>query len=100
MLTRIWGVSFWYFLPMVVAVSVFASLAYFATGRSILGPIVVHYVFNSCSSMLGTAFQGLPRYGNRNVDEIILISMIGVALLTVAVTRGRMGERRPMRCEM
>jgi uncharacterized protein len=87
------GASFWYFLPLIVSAGVFASLAYFATGRSILGPIVVHYVFNTSSTMLGKAFDGLPRYGNRNVDEIILACMIGVALLAIAVTRGRMGDQ-------
>ena len=55
MLTHVWGVSFWYYLPLVVAATVFVSLAYFATGRSILGPIIVHYVFNNCSTMLATA---------------------------------------------
>jgi hypothetical protein len=100
MLAHVWGVSFWYFLPMVVSVSVFASVAYYATGGSILGPVIVHYVFNTCSTMLGRAFQGLPLYGNRNVEKILLISMIGVALLTIAVTRGRMGERRAVRRAM
>jgi uncharacterized protein len=88
------GASFWYFLPEVMAVAVFASLAYFATGRSILGPIVVHYVFNTSSTMLDKAFYHLPRYGNRDVDAIILSCMVGVALLTIAVTRGRLGEAR------
>jgi membrane protease YdiL (CAAX protease family) len=92
MLTPFWG-SFWYFLPLVMAVAVFASLAYYATGGSILGPVIVHYVFNNCSSMLGTAFVGLPRYGNRNVNETILVSMIVVALLIIAVTRGKFGLR-------
>jgi uncharacterized protein len=92
MLTHVWGVSFWYFLPLVVAAAVFVSLAYFATGRSILGPIIVHYVFNTCSSMLATAFLGQPRYRDRDVDEIILICMIGVALLTIAATRGKLGQ--------
>lgn len=93
MLTHFWG-PFWYFLPLVMAAAVFASLAYYATGGSILGPIIVHYVFNCCSSMLAAAFAGLPRYGNRNVDETILITMIVVALLTIAVTRGRLGQSR------
>lgn len=93
MRTHFWG-PFWYFLPLVMAAAVFASLAYFATGGSILGPIVVHYVFNTCSTMLATAFAGLPRYGNRSINETILISMIVVALLTIAATRGRLGQRR------
>ena len=91
MLTHFWG-PFWYFLPLVTTVAVFASLAYYATGGSILGPIIVHYVFNNCSTMLGTAFVGLPRYGNRNVNETILVCMILVALLTIAVTRGKLGQ--------
>jgi uncharacterized protein len=97
-LCRGWtGASFWYFLPLVVAEAVFASLAYFATGRSILGPIAVHYVFNTSPTMLGKAFYGLPRYGNRNVDEIILVCMVAIALLTIAATRGSMGETRKSR---
>jgi hypothetical protein len=92
MLCHVWGVSFWYFLPMVVALAVFSSISYFATGRSILGPIIAHYVFNTCSTMLGVAFQGKPRYGNRSESEMVLLSMIGVALLIIAVTRGRLGE--------
>lgn len=94
MLTHVWGVSFWYYLPLVVALSVFVSLAYFATGRSILGPILVHYVFNTCPTMLDTAFLGQPRYRHRDVNEIILICMIGVALLTIAATRGKLGQGR------
>jgi len=86
------GASFWYFLPQVMALAVFVSLAYFATGRSILGPILVHYAFNTCSTMLDKAFYHLPRYGNRDVDAIILICMVGIALITIAVTRGRLGE--------
>jgi membrane protease YdiL (CAAX protease family) len=93
MLTPYWG-PFWYFLPLIMAVAVFASLAYFATGRSILGPIIVHYVFNNCPTMLDTAFAGLPRYGNRNLNETILVSMIAVALLTIAVTRSKLGQGR------
>ena len=90
---KVWaGLSFWYYLPLVVALAVFASLAYFSTGRSILGPIVLHYVFNTCSAMLGAAFDGQPRYSNRDVNEIILISIVCVALLTIAATRGRLGE--------
>jgi membrane protease YdiL (CAAX protease family) len=91
MLTHLWG-PFWYFLPLVMAVAVFASLAYYATGGSIFGPIIVHYVFNNCSTMLVTAFAGLPRYGNRDVNETILVSMIVVALLTIAATRGKLGQ--------
>jgi uncharacterized protein len=92
---RVWvGLSFWYYLPLVMALAVFASLAYFATGRSILGPIILHYVFNTCSPMLGRAFKGQPLYSNRDANEIILICMVGVALLTTAATRGRMGERQ------
>ena len=75
-----------------MALAVFVSLAYFATGRSILGPILVHYAFNTCSTMLDKAFYHLPRYGNRDVDAIILICMVGIALITIAVTRGRLGE--------
>jgi membrane protease YdiL (CAAX protease family) len=90
MLTHLWG-PFWYFLPMLMAAAVFASLAYWATGGSILGPILVHYVFNTCSTMLNTAFLGQPRYRHRDINETILVSMIGVAMLTIAATRGRFG---------
>jgi membrane protease YdiL (CAAX protease family) len=74
--------------------AIFTSLAYFATGRSILGPIIVHYVFNTCSTMLNTAFLGQPRYRHRDVNEMVLVSAIGVALLTVAATRGKFGQGR------
>lgn len=94
MLTHVWGVSFWYYLPLVVSLSVFTSLAYFATGRSIVGSILVHYVFNTCPTMLDTAFLGQPRYRHRNINETILVCMIGVALLTIAATRGKLGQRR------
>lgn len=93
--SHVWaGVSFWYFLPMITALAVFASLAYFATGRSILGPIIVHYVFNTCSKMIGVAFNGQPLHRDRyrNAEEIIVVCMIGVALLTIAATRGKVGE--------
>ena len=60
----------------------------------ILGPIIVHYVFNTCPTMLDTAFLGQPRYRHRDVNEIILICMIGVALLTIAATRGKLGQGR------
>jgi len=92
MLAHVWSVSFWYFLPMAVAVGIFASLAYFATGRSIVGAVTVHYVFNTCSVMLGTALAGQPLYSNRDVDKVVLLSMIGVAVITIAVTRGRLGS--------
>lgn len=91
MVTHLWG-SFWYFLPLVTAVAVFASLAYYATGGSILGPILVHYVFNNCSPMLGRAWVGLPLYANRSVNGSIMVSMIVVALLIVVATRGRLGQ--------
>jgi membrane protease YdiL (CAAX protease family) len=93
--SNVWaGVSFWLYLPQITALAVFASLAYFATGRSILGPIIVHYVFNTCSTMIGVAFNGQPLYRDRyrNADEIIVGCMIGVALLTIAATRGKVGE--------
>jgi membrane protease YdiL (CAAX protease family) len=92
MLAHVWGVSFWYYLPLVTALAVFTSLAYFATGRSILGPIIVHYVFNTGPTMLDTAFLSQPRYRHRNVDAIILISMVGMGLLILAATRGRIGD--------
>ena len=92
MLAHVWGVSFWYFLPMAVSAAIFASLGYFATGRSILGSVTVHYFFNTCSIMLGTALAGQPLYRNRDVDKIVLISMIGVAVLTIAITRGQLGS--------
>jgi len=93
MLTPFWG-PFSHFLPLVMSVAVFASLAYYTTGGSILGPIIVHYVFNTCSTMLNTAFAGQPRYGNRNVDETVLVCMIAVALLTIVLTRGKLGAAR------
>jgi uncharacterized protein len=92
MLAHVWNVSFWYFLPMVVAAGIFASLAYFATGRSILGAVTVHYVFNTCSVMLGVALAGQPLYSNRDVGKVVLLSMNGVAAMTIAVTRGRLGS--------
>ena len=99
-LCHVWaGLSFWYYLPLVMAVAVFSSLAYFATGRSILGPIVLHYVFNTCSPMLGAAFEGQPRHGGRDVNEVLLVSMIGIAVLTLAVTRGRIGDSNHERGE-
>jgi membrane protease YdiL (CAAX protease family) len=91
MLTHAWG-PFWYFLPMVMALAVFASLSYYATGGSILGPILVHYVFNTCSTMLNTAFLGQPRYRHRDINETILVCMIGIALLMIAATRGKLGQ--------
>jgi membrane protease YdiL (CAAX protease family) len=94
MLAHVWGISFWYYLPLLTASAVFASLAYFATGRSILAPIIVHYVFNTCSTMLGTAFADQPLYRHRDVNEIVLISMVGTALLTITATRGRVGNSR------
>jgi len=42
--------------------------------------------------MLGKAFEGQPLIKDRDVSEIILISMVGAALLTIAVTRGKMGD--------
>lgn len=88
------GVSFWFYLPLVIATAVFASVAYFATGRSILGAILLHYAFNTCSFMQNKAFQGQPYYPNRDWREVDLISMITVALVTIAITKGTMGERR------
>ena len=87
------GVSFWFYLPLVMALSVFASVAYFATGRSILGAILLHYAFNTCSAMQAQAFQGQPVYPNRDWSQVDLGCMVAVALVTLAVTRGTMGER-------
>ena len=74
MLAHVWGVRFWYFLPMVVlSAAIFASLAYFATGRSILGSVTVHYFFNTCySSCSAPLLAGQPLYRNRDVDEMVL----------------------------
>lgn len=87
------GVSFWFYLPMVLALSVFASVSYFVTGRSIVGPILLHYVFNTCSSMQAKAFDGQPYYPNRDWGEVDLICMLVIAFLTVVVTRGDFGQR-------
>jgi uncharacterized protein len=95
MLAHVWDVSFWYFLPMAEAAGVFASFAYYATGRSILGAVTVHYVFNTCSVMLGIALAGQPLSSDRDVDKVVLISMVGVAVMTIAVTRGRLGSGSP-----
>ena len=87
------GLSFWFYLPMVLAVSVFASVAYFATGRSIVGPILLHYVFNTCSFMQGRAFEGQPSYPNRDWSQVDLVCMVAIACLTVVITRGSLGEQ-------
>jgi hypothetical protein len=42
--------------------------------------------------MLGTALAGQPLYSNRDVDEMVLLSMVGVAVLTIAITRGQLGS--------
>jgi membrane protease YdiL (CAAX protease family) len=86
------GLSFSYYLPLVVALSVFASVAYFTTGRSILGAIILHYVFNTCSFMLAKAFEGKQYYPNRDWQQVYLCSMIAVALLIVAITKGKLGD--------
>ncbi|MFC5862765.1 CPBP family intramembrane glutamic endopeptidase [Acidicapsa dinghuensis] len=91
MLIHLYSVSFWYFLALEVAAAIFASFAYFATGRSILGPVIVHYFYNTCTFMLYTALAGHPLNPSRDVDKIVLLSMIGVAAMTIAVTRGRLG---------
>jgi hypothetical protein len=57
--------------------------------RAILAPIIAHYVFNSCSTMLSTAFSNQPLDLHRDINQIILISMVGIALLIIASTRGR-----------
>jgi uncharacterized protein len=92
-LAHVWGISFWYYVPIVVAQAVFASLAYFTTGNSILAPILVHYTFNTANGMINMALNGKPVYGNRDLSEIILASMVCVAVLTIVFTRGRLGSR-------
>jgi uncharacterized protein len=86
------GMSFWFYLSICIAVSVFASLAYFVTGRSILGAILLHYVFNTCSFMLAKAFDGKPYYPDRDWQQVYLTSMIAVAVLTVISLKGRLGD--------
>ena len=60
----------------------------FRHGRSIVGPIRFHYVFNTCSSMQAKAFDGQPYYPNRDWGEVDLICMLVIAFQTVVVTRG------------
>jgi hypothetical protein len=44
--------------------------------------------------MQAKAFEGQPYYPNRAWGEFDLICMVAVALLTISVTRGKLGERR------
>ena len=79
------------YLFIVVSLSMVFAYAFNSSGGSVLVAILMHSAFNSSSQFFGAFLGSTPTREHPSGEVLIGLSLMLIALVAVAVTRGRMG---------
>lgn len=94
MLAHVYNVTWWQFVTLTMAASVFLSFGFNKSGGSTLSAIVVHGFYNVSLGVILNDFIGKATLRSNAVQHNILwMAYAGVAALLCIVTRGQLGYR-------
>ena len=96
MLAHAYNVTWWQFVPVTMAASVFLSFGFNTSGGSTLCAVVVHGFYNIGTGIILNDFIGKATVRSNPVQHNILwMAYAGVAALLWVVTKGQLGYRPP-----
>ena len=95
MLTHVYNVTWWQFVLVTMAASIFLSLAFNKSGGSTACAIVVYGIYNIGTGIILNDFIGKARLRSNAVQHnVFWMAYVGVAALLLIITRGQLGYRR------
>ena len=95
MLAHLYNVTWWQFVLVTMAGSIFLSFAFNKSGGSSACAIVVHGIYNIGTGIILNDFIGKATLRSNAVQHnIFWMAYAGVAALVCMVTRGQLGYRR------
>jgi uncharacterized protein len=93
-LARVYNVTWWQFVPLTMAASIFLSFGFNKSGGSILCAVVVHGIYNVGTGIILNDFIGKATLRSNTVQHNVLwMAYAGVAALLCVVTKGQLGYR-------
>ena len=94
MLAHVYNVSWWQFVPLTMAASVFLSFGFNESGGSTLCAVIVHGFHNVGIGVILNDFVGKATLRSNAVQHNVLwMAYAGVAALLCIVTKGQLGYR-------
>jgi membrane protease YdiL (CAAX protease family) len=87
------GISFWSFLLASVGLSVVMATAFNASGQAVLVAILMHSAFNAANEVLPAFLDNTSIRQHPSEGLLIALSLILVAVVLTAFTRGRLLRR-------
>jgi membrane protease YdiL (CAAX protease family) len=95
MLTHVYNVTWWQFVLVTMAASIFLSFAFNKSGGSTACAIVVHGIYNIGTGIILNDFIGKATLRSNAVQHnIFWMAYAGVAALLCIITRGQLGYSR------
>jgi membrane protease YdiL (CAAX protease family) len=93
-LAHVYNVTWWQFVPLTMAASIFLSFGFNKSGGSTLCAVVVHGVYNVGTGVILNDFIGKATLRSNTVQHNVLwMAYAGVAASLCIVTKGQLGYR-------
>ena len=90
---HVYNVTWWQFVPLTMAASVFLSFAFNSSAGSTSCAVIVHGFYNVGTGIILNDFIGKATLrSNSSQHNILWITYVGVAVLLCSVTKGRLGR--------
>lgn len=94
MLAHVYNVTWWQFVPVTMAASVFLSFGFNKSGGSTLCAVVVHGFYNIGTGIILNDFIGKAELRSNAVQHnAFWMAYVGVAALLCILTKGQLGYR-------
>jgi membrane protease YdiL (CAAX protease family) len=94
MLAHVYNVTWWQFVPVTMAASVFLSFAFNKSGGSALCAIIVHGFYNTGTGIILNDFIGKAELRSNAVQHnVFWMGYVAVAALLCILTKGQLGYR-------
>ena len=96
MLAHVYNVTWWQFVPVTMAASIFLSFGFNKSGGSTLCAVIVHGFYNVGAGIILNDFIGKATlFSNAIHHNVFWIAYAVVAALLCVVTNGQLGYRPP-----
>ena len=96
LLAHVYNVTWWQFVPLTMAASVFLSFAFNKSQGSTLCAIFVHGLYNVATGVILNDFIGKATLRSNAIQHnVFWMAYAGVAVLLCIVTKGQLGYRTP-----
>jgi uncharacterized protein len=94
LLARIYNITWWQFVAVTMAASVFLSFGFNKSGGSTLCAVIVHGVYNVGTGIILNDFIGKATLRSNTIQHnVFWMAYAGVAVLLCIVTKGQLGYR-------